>query len=204
MANSRIQLSSIKQGFPKSRSMLAGNPGYDPAATFLIQRITATGSESTMTFSSIPQTYKHIQVRAITSSTNTSPVTVSGNFIRLNGDSGANYAYHNLFGETTTANATAATASSFGPYIYSQVIQSTSGYFGAFILDVLDYTNTSKNKTLRVFAGGDTNTSGSYKGVAQLGSGLWLNTAAITSLSIVSNAGSFASGSTFALYGFTG
>ena len=83
MATSRIKTSSILQGFPKSRSLLAGNAAYDPAATFLIQRTTLS-STGTVTFTSIPQTYKHLQIRFLARH------SASGNInglVRLNGSS---------------------------------------------------------------------------------------------------------------------
>jgi hypothetical protein len=65
------------------------------------------------------------------------------------------------------------------------------------LIDILDYASTTKNKTLRGFTGADLNGSGN----SNIVSGLWINTAAITSIQIIAEATAFKAGSTFALYG---
>ncbi len=66
MAVSRVKTSSILQGFPKSRSLLAGNAYFQPTAYESIATTTVgAGGTSTITFSSIPSTYTHLQIRGI-------------------------------------------------------------------------------------------------------------------------------------------
>jgi hypothetical protein len=73
--------------------------------------------------------------------------------------------------------------------------------FGAGVTDILDYTNTSKNTTVRALGGADANGSGSI----DLTSAAWLNTNAVTSITLTTNNGStFTAGSSFALYGIKG
>lgn len=72
-----------------------------------------------------------------------------------------------------------------------------SSIFDVTILDILDYSNTSKNKTARSLRGCDNNGSG-YVG---LQSSLWINTSAISQLEIFVNGSTFNQFSTFALYG---
>jgi hypothetical protein len=201
MAVSRIKTSSILQGFPKSRSLLAGNAGYDPAATFLIQRIAGTGSSGTITFSSIPQTYKHLQVRLIANNN-------SGNFslrLRLNGDTGTNYAHHVLEGGGSSAYAYGAASANAIFYVGSAIGGSGSGanFFGASIIDIHDYASTTKNKTVRTLNGHDSNGAVDAQQI-RLTSGLWMNTAAVTSISILDLSANFTTTSTFALYGMVG
>ena len=195
-----MSISSVKTG-AVGVSLLAGNTAYDPAATFLIQRITATGSVSTVTFSSIPQTYKHLQIRYISNTGR----AVSGNdltWIRLNGDSGSNYAIHRLQGDGSSATALGSTPQTYVWGLGACASPSTST-LAASIVDIHDYTSTTKNKTVRVFQGVDFN-DGTTQSVVQLSSGLWINTAAITSISFTTNTGSnFTSTSTFALYGLS-
>lgn len=202
MAVSRITKSSVLQGFPKSRSLLAGNAAYDPAATWLIQRITATGGETTITFSSIPQTYKHLQLRCIVKDTYTASNGVQTIGIRFNSDSGSNYAGHNLRGNGTAAAAGGGASSTI---IDSRPIISVYGnlanYYGAAIIDIHDYASTTKYKTVRSFNGADINGSGEVA----LSSGLWMNTAAISTITIVpANGPDFAANCHFALYGIKG
>jgi hypothetical protein len=68
-------------------------------------------------------------------------------------------------------------------------------------MDILDYASTSKNKTLRTFAGGDNNGGGSV----DLWSHLWMSTSAITRLTFYAysqgSASNFGANTRFALYG---
>lgn len=197
MATSRIKTSSILQGFPKSRSLLAGNAAYDPAALFLIQRVSPT-SGSSLTFNSIPQTYKHLQIRLIVrDGTNTN----SQYYLTFNGGASASYASHVLRGNGTSALA-AGFATNTEMRFAAQTIATTANIFGASIIDIHDYTSTTKNKTVRAFNGYDNNTS---DGWIYLVSSVWLSTSAVTSITITNaNGSTLASGSTFALYGMVG
>jgi hypothetical protein len=70
--------------------------------------------------------------------------------------------------------------------------------FGATILDIHDYTSTTKNKTVRTFNGCDTNGAGTV----ELTSHLFISTSAITSLKIYGI--TFDTGSVISLYGIKG
>jgi hypothetical protein len=202
MAVSRVKTSSILQGFPKSRSLLAGNAGYDPAATWLIQRTTLTSNTATITFSSIPSIYKSLQLRYIARSTTTGSTVGDNIFINLNSDTGANYTYHQLLGNGSTVSATGATAQTklnFQNALPRNTV--TASIFGVGVLDLLDYASTTKNKTARIFYGTDVNGT---EGKIYLASGLWINTTAVTSITLAPQSNSFLSGSTFALYGMVG
>jgi hypothetical protein len=75
---------------------------------------------------------------------------------------------------------------------------STSNTYGVFIIDILDYANTNKYKTVRTLGGYDANGSG----VVSLRSNSWRNTSAITSVKFYT--GGTTSDSRFALYGIKG
>jgi hypothetical protein len=93
----------------------------------------------------------------------------------------------------------ASTASSTGSLIFRPA-GSTAGsnVFGTGIVDILDYQNTNKNKTIRNLGGIDTNGAGTII----LTSGLWINTAAINRIDITSvNSSTIQQHSSFALYG---
>ena len=204
MANSRIQLSSIKQGFPKSRSMLAGNPGYDPAATFLIARANGTGSSGTITFSSIPSTYKHLQIRATMKSNSTS--TIDYKTFQFNGDTGANYAFHQLTADGASVSASGSVSQNrigsgvSGGLLVPGSDASVANITGTTIIDIHDYASNANNKTVRFTTGFDKNGSGRVT----LFSGLWMSTSALTSISFSAGSDSWTSNSTFALYGMVG
>lgn len=149
-----------------------------------IQTVTVgAGGVSNVEFTSIPSTYKHLQVRV--------SVSDGGSLVQLNSDTGTNYKRHYLYADGTSGYAGSGGATnglsflSFG----------NSSSFAANIIDILDYTNTNKYKTLRNLSGVDYSGSGELFIV----SGLWLSTSAVTSIKFSGN--TIAQGSTFALYG---
>jgi hypothetical protein len=173
-----------------SGHLFAPSGAYDSIATTTV----GSGGSASVTFSSIPATYTHLQVRAIGIGS-TNGVTFR---IRMNSDTGSNYATHYLLGDGATASAGAITSTT--SLIWGTTPESTT-YPGAAVCDILDYANANKYKTTRSLAGGDMNGSGGY---AALYSGLWMNTAAVTSLTLFPGAGNFAQYSSFALYGIRG
>jgi hypothetical protein len=159
------------------------------------------GGSSSVTFSSIPSTYKHLQIRYIGRTTVAS--TGSDDIaITLNGSS-ASYAWHRLIGDGATAAAGA--ASSTTQIFLSGAVprgNATASIYGAGVIDILDYTDTNKNKTTRALFGNDQNGSGQVL----LSSGLWYATpAAVTSVTLTPESShTFAQYSQFALYGVKG
>ncbi len=175
-----------------SGNLFAPRGAYDSIAT-----ASGTGSSGTITFSSIPSTYTHLQIRFIGRSTSASSSTVKVNF---NSDTGSNYANHMLYGEGSAvyaANNTSQTYMRFYGMAYSAL---TASVMSAHIVDILDYANTNKNKVYRTLGGFDANGSGEQG----LFSGLWMSTTAITSIDLIAGAGSWSTDSRFALYGIKG
>jgi hypothetical protein len=205
MATSRIKTSSILQGFPKSRSLLAGNAAYIPSDYESISTvIVGSGGASSITFSSIPQGYAHLQVRGIARANR---ATYGADTIRftVNSDTGANYAFHNLRGDGSSAAAGADPNSSYIRFLDSVGTNNGpgAGNVGVSVCDILDYADTNKFKTIRVLSGVDTNgTVAGFGGVVGITSGLWRSTSAITSITLVVETGiNFLQYSKFALYG---
>ena len=166
-----------------------------------IATATGTGSSATVTFSSIPATYKHLQIRGI--GRNDSATNKANIGVRLNGDTGNNYTYHILVGNGSTASSFGATATVYSYLGDSTGNSATSNIVAPIIIDIIDYASTTKNKTIRSTAGNELNSATTDADIS-LGSGLWLNTAAITSVSIFSNSGNWTTQTTFALYGIKG
>jgi hypothetical protein len=167
---------------------------------FQIATVTAAGGETSLTFSSIPATYTDLQIRGVQRHTLGATGSITP-LLRFNADStAANYYAHWLEGDGTSVSAASYNATA-GMYLSSAGMgdASTANCFAAMILDVADYASTSKNKTLKAFFGNEGNAaSTSYR--LNLLSGAWFSTAAITSITIVSNATAFKAGSTFTLY----
>jgi hypothetical protein len=151
------------------------------------------GGSATVSFTSIPATYKHLQIRASAKAVNND----QGYFMQFNSDTGTNYNTHLLYG-----NGASVTALSNNTWAGMDIASTSSSNFSAIVVDILDYTDTNKNTTIRSLSGVDNNGSG----YATLASGLWRNTAAVTSLTIreILGGGNITEFSSFALYGIKG
>lgn len=150
------------------------------------------GGASSITFSSIPATYQHLQIRGIAKTSNLGWVQV-----KFNSDSGANYSQHELRGDGSSATAAGSASTSLMQVFLQNASQVASG-----VIDILDYANTSKYKTIRTLGGFDDN--GASTGYITLTSGNWRNTNAITDITINHSTSSFTQYSQFALYGIKG
>lgn len=160
-----------------------------------IATVTGNGSSATLSFSSIASTYKHLQIRFVGLSSSNATLTV-----RFNSDTGNNYATHYLQGNGSAASAGAESSQSLINLYGALPLASASSQTGASIIDLLDYANTSKYKTLRALCAYDSNGSG----FSNLVSGLWQSTSAISSISLTCNAGNWTTSTKAALYGIKG
>jgi hypothetical protein len=150
-----------------------------------IQSITITGSAAQPYFSNIPQTFTHLQVRIFGRAAGAVTGTRSG--VQFNSDGGANYGYGYHYIDTNATTAITGNGGSTGyPVIYNASLPgttTTSQVNGCVIIDIYDYTNTNKYKVVRSYGGYDANTT---TGSSSVTSGLWLNTAAINSITMAS------------------
>jgi hypothetical protein len=77
----------------------------------------------------------------------------------------------------------------------------TANIFGAMIVDILDYTNGNKTRTIAGISGADRNGAG----FVALTSGHYSNTTAVSSINITAFGGSsYIAGTSIALYGIKG
>ena len=172
--------------------------GYESIATY-----TATGSVSTISFTSIPSTYKHLQIRFLARCSR-SDYTVAALYARFNSDSGSNYSGHYLGGNGSSAFAYGGANYNFAPAGLVSGTNVTASIFAGGVIDVLDYQNTDKYKTVRSLAGFNYNTTGSGDEI-NLQSGNWRNTNAITSIDFtLETSANFLQYTQFALYGIKG
>lgn len=192
--------SSILQGFPKYRSMLAGNAAYIPSSYDSIATATGDSSTATITFNLSGVTgYKHLQIRCLSSNT-ADASTIYNMYVRFNGDTGNNYSRHMFYGYAGTPTASGAASSSYID-VWTSLNTYSYKYYSAQIIDILDFNSSTKNKTVKAFFGVDFNGLNSWSGHLGLSSGTWMNTNAITSITLTINTGAWLTGSTFALYG---
>jgi hypothetical protein len=201
-ATSPITVSGLTNGTAYTFKVKSNNPFGSSAESAASNSVTPTpaayesiatvsvgsGGASSISFSSIPSTYTHLQLRYIAQKTSNGSM-----YIRFNGDTGTNYTNHTLQGNGTAVSSNANTGAN-GTDIGAS---DSSGNFAASVIDILDYTNTNKNTTIRQLFGRDYNGSG----VVWLKSGLWLNTAAVTSITLVPDSTNVVQNSHFALYG---
>lgn len=156
---------------------------------------TVTGSVAgTVTFSSIPSTFTHLQVRA---SVCLYHATLSGSsaFYLSSINGLVTTKAHHMYTDGSTWVGTSDSNIPIGLSYYGP----SPINWGTTIIDIPNYTDTTKNKTIRGFSGWDGNGSGSIG----LLSVLWANTGAINSLIFNAGGASFAIGTRFDLYGIT-
>jgi hypothetical protein len=158
-----------------------------------IATVNVTSATSSITFSSIPSTYKHLQLRYIARASSADLIV-----FRVNGSTGNDYAIHAVQGNGSAASAIATTSYNYGGVA---PIPSTANTFGAGVLDILDYSNTNKYKTFRTLGGREINSTG----FIELRSTLYMNTSAISSIVLSTDSVlNFQQYSSFALYGIKG
>ena len=123
-------MSFIPLGFLAASGSVAGD--FESIAT-----VSLTGTQATIDFSSIASIYKHLQMRAVISATDSV-------YMSFNGDTTAsNYYAHYLYG-TGSAVTASANQNRWG----SLIISTNSSYFSGIVWDILDYSSTSKYKTV--------------------------------------------------------
>lgn len=185
--------------------VLAGLIGsFAPVSTSFESIATYTPTTGTsVTFSSIPQTYKHLQLRIVGRS-DVSGTNVGWN-IQPNSVTGSVYTLHELYSDGSTVYSWGYGTGTYNSGPYFEVFGSsvTSNIMGVAIIDFIDYASTSKNKTMRFFTGSDRNGAAGTSTLA-LKSSLWTSTNAIDSIKIFAGGGNFVSGTSIALYGIKG
>jgi len=178
----------------------------DPAGFASIATTTVgAGGASSISFTSIPQTYKHLQIRGI-ARTNDAGQTQDIIGLRINSDTTtANYVSHRIAADGTNKVAAAQAAGTYSSSWagYATGVNGVASVFGATIIDLLDYTSTVKNKVGRTLAGNSQNNTTDNQII--LGSTLYISTNAVTTITLVPIfASGFVQYTSFALYGIKG
>ncbi len=165
--------------------LLAGVGAGEAGSFHSIATTTLSTAQATVTFSSIPATFKHLQVRVLVK-------TSAGGSLYMTVNSTGATKNHQLRGDGSTAYS-AVTAGNF-------VLNTSTSAFTAGIIDILDYTNTNKLRVSRSIGGYDANGSGEVN----LGSGFYNISTVVSSLSFSMTSGNITSLSSLALYGIAG
>ena len=208
MAITKMSNSGIAStGSEKYNDMLAGNPPFIPSDYESIATVNVgAGGTASMSFTSIPSTYTHLQLRINARSTSTSANGIVMG-MRFNGDTSSNYSLHYATGYQGIASGVESGAIANANQMYGAVFAAdgnATSIFGSAFVDILDYKNTNKSKTIRSLTGYDINGSTSGYSSTTLYSGNWRSNSAITSIEFTLVAGNYAQYSSFALYGIRG
>lgn len=188
MTVSRISQSTLQSGFQKFNSVWDGRSAI--GSMDAITSVVLPASSATVTFNNIPQTYSSLQIRIYAQLATNAFGIMNFNSIET-GYQSLRQLYGSA-GSVVTNKPNASTA-----YLETGFFPSSSTTFGVTIIDILDYANTSKHKTVRNFGGWDDNSLG----YTLIRSGLWANTAAINSIRLGTNGTVYNANSVFALYG---
>jgi hypothetical protein len=201
MAISRLTQTTLQNAFQKFNTVWDGTSAVGGMDAIGVVSLSAAASN--ISFSNIPQTYTHLQLRFILRTSRAS--TRDSVDMYVNGQtSNTYYAVHSVYGnaDNSTKGSSAyvsGTAGILGCTVgYMTAANATTNTFGFGVLDILDYTNTNKNKVTRSLSG----CNDSSGGWVALQSSVYLSTSAISSLTLVSeNSANFAAYSSVALYG---
>ena len=180
-------------------SQISGHLFTFPASSYeSIQTVNVgSGGASSVSFTSIPSTYTHLQIRAIARGS----AATNEIWAQFNSDTAANYSTHQVYGSGAAAGASGTASTSYAKVGELSGTNASASIFGVSVIDILDYANTNKYKTTRALTGTDINGSGGYIVFA---SGNWRSTSAISSITLYYNTYSFNQYSSFALYGIKG
>lgn len=189
-----MTVSSVKTG-AVGISFALDNNYMEPIATTLV----GSGGVNQVTFNDIPQTYKHLQIRYIARGVATPD---DGIYFVFNGQWFSSMQRFRANGSTVSTD-----GAIDGTYGFNQGIipggSATANVYAGGVIDIVDYTNTSKTKIFKHLGGVDTNGGGQMNFV----SGLWNYSDSVTSITIGmkdGGAGLFAQYSRFSLYGIKG
>lgn len=183
-------------------SFSSGGGGVD-AYELISTTVLANSTTSSVTFTDGGSwsNYKHLQLRIAAQSTFSSGNARGAMFLRFNGDTGANYSAHELFGDGSAAGSQNGTSLNQGWIGDFPFLQTPNSAFGAAIVDILDFASTTKYKTSRNIGGHVGTGATAHIGLV---SSSWRNTAAITSITVQPISYNFVTGSRLSLYGIRG
>jgi hypothetical protein len=190
-------------------SGISGNLGPAPVGFVSIATLdVGVGGASSVEFTNIPSTYKHLQIRGIAQSNRPIYTTDNVNIQVGNGsvDTGANYSKHSVYSDFTSSTGTISDANVNSTNLINGFTTTVvANAFGVFVADILDYTNSSKYKTARMLSGADGNGSVlGYNPSVGLSSGSWRSFSTITNIKINLSLDVMNRYSSFALYGIQG
>ena len=187
---------------PIPLGILASSGGGAAGSYELISTTILSSSQATVTLGSIPQTYKHLQIRIEGGSGGMNGYPDYWRMYVNGSQSGGNYASHYLRGNGSSVVSGATSGQASMLTLLAMGDHPDANRRGAAIIDLLDYTSTVKTKTVRALSGTPVQGTGP---AVHFASGFANEYGAITSVSFVAAGGpSIWTGSRFSLYGIKG
>lgn len=127
-------------------SMLAGNPSIGSYQLIATANGTGVANARTITFSSIPSDYSHLQIRFVAKNITIDTRDLN---IRFNTATTSIYSWYTLIGNGSTATG-AGNAVTQETVLQNAIARSTvAGLMGFGVIDIADYANPNKNKSVR-------------------------------------------------------
>jgi hypothetical protein len=195
-ANPGIQVSTLLSGSlstPSAKGAFVESGYYESIATS-----TLASSNSTISFASIPSTFKHLELRMFFSGTSTSDVYP---YVRFNSDSStSNYTRNVVYSTETTTGGNGTGFGTYPGFTAGYLSKDVTTYPSLVIVFVNEYLNTNKKKIAQSIYMNESNSSG----LVGKGSTQWNQYTAISSIDVVASTGTFSAGSSVALYGIRG
>lgn len=167
--------------------------GADTGAYELISTTILSSTSASITFSSIPNTYRHLQIRTVTNAGSGSSAQ-----LKLNNSSGP-FTDHSVEANGISVGSSASVNSN--AYINAMVPGVSSNVFGPGITDILDYNSTVKYPVVRLLSGKSNDGSSD---LIRLTSGFNPNSLTPVTSLVIGHPNSFNAGSRFSLYGIKG
>lgn len=175
----------------------SGRTRWGPRAMVCLADVLSTGVAS-VTFSAIPQNYRHLKIIGQIRTTSTAAQVIRG---RLNGDTSTSYASQLIAGVAASVTGGLSTGDTSAALGAATPSTAPSLSFSPLDATIHDYTSTGKWKSVTVSGGFDNSTVATPKPAILNRVSVWTSTAALTSLTILNDVGDIASGSRLSLYG---
>ena len=168
----------------------------NPTFTLIASNTVGSGGASSVTFSSIPATYTDLVVK-VSSRTDRTAYPQDNLRMQINGDSGSNYSFRNIYGNGSSAASTNGSSITYVELYQTDDNGATTNTFGSHDIYIPNYTS-SNYKSISSDGVAEQNGTQAW---TELTAALWNSTAAINSLTFFGAFGNFVQYSDFTLYG---
>jgi hypothetical protein len=171
------------------------------AVALISEHIVPVGGEASVTFLSIPNTYRDLRI--VVRGRGSKAAAITTLFMRVNNDSSAIYDYAKVEFGNTTAFSSGSVAQTSWHIGYLNAASSPAGVASAAEVQILDYRGTTFHKTM--FAAGGANNATGAPAAANLFvdrfTGWYRSTTAIARVDVFPDSGNFNQDTIVSLYG---